>query len=525
MNLSLDPKTNWNLYDIAHLLRKVASNYTKATIDEFANLSPTQAVDQLLNFDPIAADPLIYVDDDPAGASGESWVSAPYDDVQQSARISSFVHWVIEHLGRAEVSARGKMLLFWHNHYPLNSIDDPNYLYKYWRTLDGHALGNIVDLCKAITIDPAMLLQLNGASNKVGAPNENYARELFELFTIGKGPLIAAGDYTNYTEHDIQAAARILTGWVALGFKGRNDGIAGAAFIPLRHDKAVKTLSEKFDFASFTDDGDQEFALLIDKIFEQRACAEFICRKLYRWFVHQHISESVETSIIQTLSDTLIASNYDVQPVLKQLLSSEHFFDLELRACTVKSPFEFIFPIISSLELERPNTLAQQVRQHLVLYDIHDALGMKFFEIPEVAGWRPYYQEPSYDKLWINNVSLSLRSYYLEVLLYFGLPFNNTGTATSKLDLIKLIEGFNEPEDPNKLIQQFALFFIPIELNSDQLDLLKQALIPGLPDFEWTTEYSLYLQDPTNDDLKQVLELRLKTMLGAMWSMPEFQLF
>ncbi len=525
MNLSLDPQTNWNLYDITHLLRKVSGSYSMETIQAFANLDPAKAVTMLLQYDQIDNEPLIFVDNDPAGAIGETWVDAPYDKNLVGHRMRSVLHWIIENLGRNEVSARAKMLLFWHNHYPIREIFDAKYQYNYWRTLDRHALGNARDMCKAMTIDPAMLRFLNGTRNVAGAPNENYARELFELFSIGKGPLIAAGDYTNYTEDDIQAAARILTGWKAVGFRGNMDQAPAAFFEASQHDTELKTLSEKFDDASFINDGDAEYANLIDRIFEQGACAEFLCRKLYRWFVHQEISEDVELQIIQPLRDLLIEEDYALKPVLHKLLSSQHFYDMELRACTVKSPHDFIYPIITGIKMDRPNTAAQQLRQHLILAQTMNIMGMGILDIPEVAGWKPYYQAPSFDKLWVNNVSLAQRMSYVEKLLNEGLPYNSSSIGATPLKLIETVANFDEPEDPNKLIEQFALLYLPLQLQPEQVTFLKQALIPGLPDFEWTTEYTIFLQSPDDENLRSSIENKLKQLLHRMWSMPEFQLF
>ena len=115
------------------------------------------------------------------------------------------------------------MTLFWHNHFVVEfgDINDARMGYEYCRLLRQHALGNFKQLAKDVTVTPAMLRYLNGNQSTVGAPNENYGRELLELFTVGKGPLIGPGNYTNYTEADVQAAAKVLTGWRDLATPAR----------------------------------------------------------------------------------------------------------------------------------------------------------------------------------------------------------------------------------------------------------------------------------------------------------------
>ena len=127
-----------------------------------------------------------------------------------------------------QASLREKMVLFWHNHFvtALGTIGDPRYGFRYNALLRKYALGNFKELALAITIDGAMLKYLNGNRNSKAAPDENYARELQELFTIGKGPEIGPGDYTNYTEDDVKAAAKVLTGW---RLNPNSDGSIGSA--------------------------------------------------------------------------------------------------------------------------------------------------------------------------------------------------------------------------------------------------------------------------------------------------------
>ena len=135
------------------------------------------------------------------------------------------------------------MVLFWHNHFVTQSetVEEARYLYRYCELLRNHALGNFKQLTQDVTLNPAMLWYLNGNTNFVGAANENYARELFELFTIGKGEQIGEGNYTNYTEQDVLAAAKVLTGWYD------QYTTVTSSFLSDWHDKSNKLFSEAFD--------------------------------------------------------------------------------------------------------------------------------------------------------------------------------------------------------------------------------------------------------------------------------------
>ncbi|MEJ7660732.1 MAG: DUF1800 family protein [Hymenobacter sp.] len=268
-----------------------------------------------------------------------------------------------------------------------------------------HALGNIRQLAKDVTINPAMLRYLNGNQSTSGAPNENYGRELLELFTLGKGPLIGAGNYTTYTEADVQAAARVLTGW------RDNATTATGYFTASRHDATTKQFSAAFGNAKIAPNGATEYQDLIDLIFKQPSTAAFLVRKLYRWFVYYVIDDQIESNIIQPLAALLVQSNFEVAPVLRQLLGSAHFFDAASVGCLIKSPLVFTVGVARQLELALPppptqwrSTACGTTSTHWAMCS-EQALG----DPPNVAGWAAYYQTPQFHELWINSVTLPRR--------------------------------------------------------------------------------------------------------------------
>ena len=305
----------------------------------------------------------------------------------------------------AEISIREKLTLFWHNHFVAENTN-PHREYEYINLIRTHSLGNFKELTKQITIDTNMLKYLSGAINTDAAPNENYSRELLELFTIGKGNAVGNGDYTNYTEEDVVQMAKVLTGWRVRSLTHED------ALIPFfsndKHTKGDKKLSHRFGNAIISENGEEEYKDLIDKIFEQDECSRFITRKLYRWFVNSEITSEIETNIIEPLAKTIRDNNYEIIQALKILLASEHFF--ENTFCMMKSPIDLMFSTTKSLLFSAPTTTIQSEYEFAyVLYLATTDINQSMFHHPDVAGWKAYYQEPLFYKSWVNNLLLPKR--------------------------------------------------------------------------------------------------------------------
>jgi len=210
----------WNRNTATHLLRRTTYGNTIEEINQATASSMDEVIDQLLAERPLPPEPInYYYNNDPQVPIGESWINKPYTREQEifneinRARGRSLAGWTIGNLLNGGIHIREKMTLFWSNHFVTQAsvLRDPNIIYYNNNLLRSGALGNFRDLVTDVTINPAMLRYLNGNQNSLEAPNENYARELLELFTIGKGALAGPGDYTTFTEQDVTEAARILT--------------------------------------------------------------------------------------------------------------------------------------------------------------------------------------------------------------------------------------------------------------------------------------------------------------------------
>ncbi|MEL6637926.1 MAG: DUF1800 family protein [Bacteroidota bacterium] len=286
LSAGLEPYNGpWELAQAGHLLRRTTycAHYENLQLSVQQGLDATLA--ELLADRPAPEPPLNhFFANDPNVPVGETWVNAPYSATENYIpyRNNSLYGWTGQLLLTEGISVREKMVLFWHNHFVTGGINEPRFIYDYSRTLREYALGNFREFTKAMTINPLMLRYLNGNQNTAEAPNENYSRELLELFTIGKGEPAGPGDYTTFTEDDVVQMARVLTGWRDTGFYDLAGNPVDSVFRAFRHDNGTKQLSHRFGNAVISNGGEGEFRTLIDIIFQQPEVARFISRKLYR---------------------------------------------------------------------------------------------------------------------------------------------------------------------------------------------------------------------------------------------------
>jgi uncharacterized protein (DUF1800 family) len=520
----------WGYEQAAHLLRRATFGTTPAQIQWAVDQGLQATLEKLFEELPLPDPPVnAHFPGDPYVAIGETWVEAPYTHVhkneQMSARGRSLYAWNLGLIWNEGISLREQMTLFWHNHFPLNAINDPKFLYRNNNLLRSYAWGNFRELTKDVTIDPAMLIYLNGNQNKKGSPNENYARELLELFTIGKGAQVGPGDYTHFTEQDVAEIARILSGWKDFGFTTESvNGEIGSEFIPNRHDEGVKTLSHRFDNAVINNMGDQEYAHLIDLIFEQDEVARFICRKLYRWFVFYQIDDEVETNVIEPMAQILIDHDYEIRYALEALLGSQVFYESQQKGLIIKNPIEFFMDIVKAMDVEISTPLSQMYDSWYRVFGFASQTQLRYYEVPEVAGWPAFYRAPLYNRAWLNASTLPLRMSRAEGFLTTGFfPFEANGDLM-RVDVLKLAASLNNPLDPNAVVDELALMLFPQPISPERHAVLKEILLPGLPDFEWTVEYGDYLDNPGNTGLANAVDAKLRALVKAMISMPDFYL-
>lgn len=532
----LDPYPgSWSAKEARHLLKRTSFGVTQIVTKEAISLGLSATINKLFEVKPLPETPLKYeLDSDIEDSEvnyGQTWVpSHPYPKVdtnQQRNKIyryrnRSMYAWSFLQMMDAGISIREKLTLFWHNHFVAENTN-PHREFHYINTIRKNALGNFKELTKQITIDPNMLIYLSGTLNTDEAPNENYSRELLELFTIGKGNAVGNGDYTNYTEDDVAQMAKILTGWKARWIQYEDPTFA--YFGNWHHAKGDKKLSHRFNNAIISENGENEYKNLIDKIFEQEECSKFITRQLYIWFVNAEISAEIETNIILPLAKIIRDNDYEIVPALKVLLSSDHFF--ESTFCMIKSPIDLMLSATKSLQVTVPTTsVKEQYEFAYVIYLACTDLNQSIFHHPDVAGWKAYYQAPLYYKSWINSFLLPKRLDYCRILVTGGdlIIDKKKYKVPPLVPVLQITAGIANATDPNILVKELANQLFNYNIAEEQITSLKDILIPGLPDFEWTVEYSDHLENPTDIPLALSVDKKLRSLIAVMVQMSEFQI-
>lgn len=522
----LDPYVGpWTRLQAGHLLRRATFGPKREEINDAITNGLDATVATLLATPSLPGPPLnhFFTEDDNVPV-GTTWVEAPFrDDVDVGQyRWPSLRGWLYQSLIDAPLTIRDKMLLFWNNHFGMADVGDHRVQYQYVTLFREQAIGNFRQLVKDVTIHPSMLRFLNGEYSTKYSPNENYARELLELFTIGKGDQIGPGDYSNYTEQDVAECAKALTGWRNSGLWSTDPNNQPHSYYQAnRHDTTTKTLSYHFGDAQIVNAEENEYANLIDVIFQQDEVAHFICRKLYRYFVYYDINTDVETNMIEPMAQLLIANDYELAPVLETLFKSQHFYDVQVAGDVIKNPIEFLMSIVrptgwsDDFDLELSYDAGNSLHWQAIQFD------MDFFYPPSVAGWTAWYQAPAFNRLWLNSSTLQQRINVANATGWGGIWVDGEGRP---FDWLGFIDSFNNPFDPNTLVAEFADIFMPQPLLQEQLDDLKEILIPGLPDFEWTDEYALHLDNPLDEMLRNSVLNKLKALVRGLFNMAEFEL-
>jgi uncharacterized protein (DUF1800 family) len=535
----LDPyNESFTAKEARHLLKRASFGATQSVVERAVALGLTETINTLFEDKPLPDPPLKYfadgppIDDeqinDPGANYGETWVNAPpyvananRNKVYKSRNRSTYA-WSFLQMQNSGISIKEKMTLFWHNHFVAVNIN-PHREYFYMKILRENSLTNFKELVKKVTVDTNMLVYLSGNENTESSPNENYSRELLELFTIGKGAALGNGDYTNYTENDIVEMAKVLTGWRVTGLN--NDDALTPFFVVRRHATGNKQLSHRFDDAVITENGEHEYKDLIDIIFQQEECSKFITRKLYLWFVNSEITPDIETNIILPLAEITRDNNYNIVPALKKLLASEHFF--ESTFCMMKSPIDLIFSCTQSLLLTAPKTSVKEEYEFAYLmYMMATDLDQSIFNHPDVAGWKAYYQQPLFYKTWVNNYLLPKRLDYCRILVTGGelLIDNKRYEVPPLVPVLLIAQGIEKAQFPNALIAELAKQLFNYEIETTQINALKENLTQGLSDSEWTNEYNTFLSDTDDSDQETLIRGRLENLIATMVQMSEFQI-
>lgn len=357
---------DWNRDKALHLMNRAGFGGTPAEVTEFARLGPAAAVDRLINFDaiPETVENPSWAKPDPEFATQRRRLAGLSEEerrmAQQKLRRTQEEHildlreWWLQRMLTTKRPLQEKLTLFWHGHFA-TSFEKVNLAYFMWLqndTFRRNAAGNWRTLLEAVSRDPAMVRWLDNAQNRREHPNENYARELMELFTLGEG---------HYTEKDIQESARAFTGWTL-------DPISQSfMFRRFAHDDGEKVF--------FGQKGNWDGSDIIRIILDQPQAARFIVGRIWRFFAAPNPPEEVVTSLAWTLTQ----SKWEFKPVLREMFLSQAFYDAKVMGTQVKSPTQWLVGACKTLQCDLPpaRTAAAAMR----------TLGQSLFEPPNVKGW------------------------------------------------------------------------------------------------------------------------------------------
>lgn len=519
----------WTEDEVTHLLKRTMFGAKRADVDYFKSLTMIQAVAELLNpTAPAPAPPLKeYVTSTTPGViadanvlQGSTWINDINNDgtVQFQRRVS-YKKWWTGVMINQDRSIREKLILFLTDHFGNETTDVgiTNWTYTQHQLIRQYALGNFKELVRNITKDLSMLRYLNGYLNNASAPDENYARELFELFTLGKGP------NSQYTESDVKEAAKVLTGWQI------NFTTWQTLFTSTRHSTVNKTFSPFFNNTVITGRtgataGDLELADLLNMVFAQDEVAKFLVRKLYRWFVYYTIDAATEQQVIAPLATLFRNNNYELKPVLTALFQSEHFFDMLNRGCLIKNPADQVVGAIREMNtvFPAPSDYSTNYGMWNLFTNWMTNMGMNLNDPPNVSGMPAYYQEPLFHEIWINADSLPKRNQYTDTLISTGYLINNIRV---KFDCVAMAQTFLNPGNPNDLIDEAVSRFFrnPVSVTS-KAQIKTQILLTGQQwDYYWTNAWMAYTANPTTANYNTV-NSRLMNLFKYLFNLAEYQL-
>ena len=465
-------KDQWNAEQINLVFRRLGFGCSLSEIDLYLNSSPGALIDDIV-------DGASSIDVTPA----PEWSQWDNKQCNNSGNNKNYYHTLWQQQALKDIDNNGfreRLSLFWSNHFVIEykDVNQPAYLYQYYTLIQSYALGNFKTFVSEMGLAPAMLRYLNGYDNKKNNPNENYARELYELFTLGEG--------NGYTQEDITETARALTGY------NRHKTYLGVIeFNETTFDKGSKTI--------FGRTGNWGYSDVIDILFEEKKdlIAEFICTKIYQYFV----SPKVDSSIVSAMTKTIKEEDFEILPVLKQLFKSEHFFDSVNNNVIIKSPIDLMLGLHHSLSFQYQDNVDLELNMRNKCRD----MGQEIFSPVDVAGWQGNHD-------WINSETLPKRWEFADYLLIKYWQKNKNQFKTFIQDLV----GTDEIDLRAIVTQLKDFMFCPCEIKEEEMTDAINTFIGEVPES--------YFEDGTwslksNSVSKQVYDL-----MRYLITLPEFQL-
>ncbi len=545
---------SWTDWEKLHLLRRTGYSINKTGLAALSGLSVSASVDLICTVSAVVPDPPVNwyhtgtTPDENGIPYGADWTNdfftgGSVGQTTNSNRQESTMRWLFGLSINSDISIREKMTWFWYHFIPVDFEDIRNssntyintnsarFCYTYFKLLRSMATGNFKDIITAISVHPAMMIYLNNNKNTSTAPDENFARELMELFTIGKDVSPA------YTEADVIAAANALTGWRLNGINTANPTVT---FDSTKHSMGTKNFSTFFGTnaqilttGTGTAAGSTEMAQLIDLIFTKSVIvSQYICRRLYRFFVYYDIDANVEANVIVPLAQTLVNNNWDILPALKQLLKSEHFFDMANRGVMIKSPVDFVIESLRSFQINTNVSVPTNYDAQYKVWNYFNnsvcfPMEQKMGRVPNVSGWVAYYQTPAFYEYWINSNTIQKRSKFInDIANGFNLTYSSL-TTRIQIDPIAFAKQWDNAtiRDTTNFMNVCVQFLLPVDLDTAQKNIfIQQTLLSGQTNTSyWQTAWDTYIANPNTANTSAV-STRLKNLILTLTQLAEYQL-
>ena len=467
----------WNTSRIQHLYQRLGFGASRQNIIDGLTQSPEVLVDALI-------DAIVNMDA-PEAPEWAYWTWDDYNDdidLYQQHQSDIMIRWVRE-MADPTLQFRSKLALFWHNHFvtEYEVYSCPSYMWAYFNLLHVQCLGNFKSFIEEMGTNPAMLNYLDGDQNFAGEPNENYARELMELFTMGEN--------NGYTQDDIVEVARALTGYTQDMYNCEQP-----YFDANLHDFGPKTI--------FGQTGNWNYQDVHDLIFTVRKeqVKEFICTKIYKAFVY----EKPDSIIIAAMGQTFEDNDWELAPVFRQLFKSEHFFEQRFVNAMIKSPLELYHGFIRQLDLEFGVDYTDDNIGDITFFT--GRIGQEIFNPPDVAGWPGHHA-------WINENTLTQRWSQMQQVLFDSIA-DNDETRTKLRDLaLELTDSSNDVEFVTATL---ATFFLNTTLDDGLLETAVQYMKGEVPEnYFMDGTWNLYFEEVPD----QIINL-----LFYLTRLPEWQL-
>lgn len=531
-----------------HLLNRSLMAISSAHLQEIASLNLKQTLDLLFTEESFPPLPVNDYDDDITKEEtekqghfyvpkGEVYIEAPEPNGSPWPRHQSFDAWMYKHMAKQKTSIHWRLIFFLHNLVPASN-GSVKMMFQHYETLFKYSFKSYKDFIYQITLDPLMLDYLNLQSSNKSKPDENYARELQELFTVGKGP------NSTYTENDVVEMARTLVGW-RYDYNTKNkQGRIQTNFDMWNHDNGDKNFSAFYGNKTIKGipgyDGHKELDELLLMIFTNEECALFLSRRLYQFFCSPLIDETTENNVIKPMAKILKENNFQLIYPLKALLGSAHFFNSQHYNSMIKSPMEFVMLFYKEfnykfVNYENPTDLpAKYVSDISKDYYFYRSIswntsnmGLQFTNPPNVAGWPAYYQYPVYDLFWINSDTLAKRANFANGTSRWGFYLgsgNIKGNVHVQIDWAAYVAKYKNPSDFDALLAEIEERLLGAPLSAKTKTRLKKSTLGDMPSSYYTELYKAYINN-SNEANTNTLRSRLENLFAAIFQLSEFQLF